>query len=113
MGTWRRFGRVAAISIAPTLLIGLFSASAFAQGVKPARSAAFTTSGSTGYRVSLESEKHLVRVIVSHGKPRHNHFEIAEYKLRVPRESRNGIHANLGGLGSISVRFKPSGAGAN
>ncbi len=49
-----------------------------------------------------------MRVLVSRGKPRRGHFETAQYELRVS-ESRNGIHANFGRLGTISVRFKASG----
>ncbi len=108
--TWGRGTMgVAAISVALALPPPLLPALAIAKDSLPARSATFTLSGTNGYLISVEGEGNHVRVLVSLGKPQPGHFEMAEYSLQGAPELRNGIEADLGSLGEISVHFKPSG----
>lgn len=99
--------------VAIAILIGSVAfgvASSTAAGVRPdAFSAGFSIAGSNGYRISVAGWREGVRVLVTKGAVRPGRHVIqAEYN-GPGSASANGISADLGELGSISLRFEPSG----
>lgn len=73
--------------------------------------AKFSVNSGNGYRISVAGWHHAVRILVTQGRVRiGRHVVQTEYSGR-GIATRAGIEADLGSLGSISMRFHPSAKG--
>jgi hypothetical protein len=73
--------------------------------------AGFSVDVGDGYRISVAGWHHSVRVLVTQGPVRIGKHVIETEYLARGSASPGGIEADLGSLGSISMRFHPTGKG--
>jgi hypothetical protein len=104
----RRTPRALALSICGLILTGFcwHTTNAGAKEPQPF-STEFSLQGSDGYRISVVGGDHEVTINVYKKSPEPEQFMEAAYSARAA-VSRNGIYADLGTLGEISLRFVPS-----
>jgi len=126
-GFWRG-GAVVSLGCLVALLLVLATgrANASAQerpAAPPNASAAFSLRGSHGFSIEVESSGGAIRIVASEGPsplptfsrggrprvPGTSNGAASVYQLRAGSSSPRRIEAQLGDLGGISVRFRPSG----